>query len=208
MSGVFVYICGMRILNLQGIGALPVGFKGKINGKAFSIRVQYDAFGGVKAQLFSDDDGSIITTVQGNKGEIEPKGSSFGQWALIGTELNSKVGKYYDKDKDQIRKKAKEFIKNLHSEVVDFNKGKDTRIKKVQTVVIAPKPTVKKAPVKATAKKETVKAPAKKETKYSTKLDKMRSAEAPGKRAAGPNAKKPYYYEYRRNRTDKPGTKL
>ncbi len=48
----------------------------------------------------------------------------------------------------------------------------------------------------------------KKETKYSTKLDKMRSAEAPGKRAAGPNAKKPYYYEYRRNRTDKPGTKL
>lgn len=154
MSGVFVYICGMRILNLQGIGALPVGFKGKINGKAFSIRVQYDAFGGVKAQLFSDDDGSIITTVQGNKGEIEPKGSSFGQWALIGTELNSKVGKYYDKDKDQIRKKAKEFIKNLHSEVVDFNKGKDTRIKKVQTVVIAPKPTVKKAPVKAPAKKE------------------------------------------------------
>lgn len=208
ITGVFIYICGMRYLNLHGLGALPVGFKGKINGKAFSIRIQYDAFGGVKAQLFSDDDGSIITTIQGNKGEVESKGSAFGQWALIGTELNSKVGKYFDKDKDQIRKRAKEFIKQLYSEVVDFNKGKDTRIKKAQTVVIAPKPTVKKAPVKVITKKEIVKTAAKKETKFSTKLDKMRSAEAPGKRKAGPNAKKPYYYEYRRNRTDKPGTKL
>jgi hypothetical protein len=50
--------------------------------------------------------------------------------------------------------------------------------------------------------------PAKKETKYSVKLDKMRTAKAPGKRKAGPNAEKPYYYENRRNRTDKPGTKL
>jgi hypothetical protein len=51
-------------------------------------------------------------------------------------------------------------------------------------------------------------APVKKQTKYNTKLDKLRQAEAPGKRKAGKDAKKPYYYEYRRNRTDKPGTKL
>jgi len=50
--------------------------------------------------------------------------------------------------------------------------------------------------------------PAKKEVKYSAKLDKLRQAEAPGKRKAGKDAKKPYYYEYRKNRTDKPGTKL
>lgn len=206
----------MKILNLKGIGALPVGFKGKINGKPFSIRVQYDAFGGVKAQIFSDSDGSIVTSIQGNRGETDSKGAAFGQWALIGTDLGAAVGKYYEKSKDDIRKRAKAFVKQLHSEVVDFNKGKDTRIKKVSTVVIAPKPVIKKPAPKPTAKKATPKPAAKKAVVSKAKQtggsnlkrDRELSAMNPGKRASGPGAKRAFYYEYRRNRTDQPGKKI
>lgn len=35
--------------------------------------------------------------------------------------------------------------------------------------------------------------------------DKARKAKAPGKRKAGKTAQRKYYYEYRKNRTDKPG---
>jgi hypothetical protein len=203
----------MKILNLKGIGALPVGFKGKINGKSFSIRVQYDAFGGVKAQIFDDEEGSIITIIQGNKGESDLKGIVFGEWAIKGTELAKKVGTYFAKDKADIRKRAKAFIKQLFTEVEDFNKGKDTRIKKVQTVVIAPKPAIKKtaapkpAPKKAAPKitvKKTVTAKTKSE-KRSLEADKKRKAMPPGKRTATGGG---VYYEYRRNRTDKPGSKI
>jgi hypothetical protein len=200
----------MRILNLNGIGALPVGFKGKINGKSFSIRVQYDAFGGVKAQIFDESGtGGIITSIMGAKGETESKGADFGQWALAGTELSSKVGKYYDKEKDDIRKRAKAFVKQLSGEVSDYNKGKDTRIKKVKTVVIAPAPkiTVKKEIVKI-APKPVAKNKVTSSEKKNIDLDKKRSALPPGKRPAGPDAKRKFYFESRRNRSDKPGTKL
>ena len=203
----------MKILNLKGIGALPVGFKGKINGKSFSIRVQYDAFGGVKAQIFDDIEGSIVTTIQGNKGEAKGKGESFGQWAISGTELSKLFGKSFDKDRSDIKKRALLFVTQLSSEVEDFNKGKDTRIKKVQTVVIAPKPAIKKtatpkpAPKKAAPKitvKKTVTAKTKSE-KRSLEADKKRKAMPPGKRTATGGG---VYYEYRRNRTDKPGSKI
>jgi len=37
------------------------------------------------------------------------------------------------------------------------------------------------------------------------KRDQQRKAKKPGKRKSGPGAQRPYYYEYRKNRTDKPG---
>lgn len=37
------------------------------------------------------------------------------------------------------------------------------------------------------------------------KRDEQRKAKKPGKRKSGPGAQRPYYYEYRKNRTDKPG---
>jgi hypothetical protein len=200
----------MKILNLNGIGALPVGFKGKINGKAFSIRVQYDAFGGVKAQIFDETgSGGIVTTIMGVRGESDSKGGSFGQWALQGTELGSKVGKVWDRDKEDIRKRAKAFVKQLSGEVIDYNKGKDTRIKKVKTVTIAPAPkiTVKKSTTKP-APKPVAKKKITSSEKKNIALDKKRSALPPGKRPAGPDAKRKFYFESRRNRSDKPGTKL
>lgn len=44
--------------------------------------------------------------------------------------------------------------------------------------------------------------------KKNIELDKKRSALPPGKRPAGPDAKRKFYFESRRNRSDKPGTKL
>jgi len=38
-----------------------------------------------------------------------------------------------------------------------------------------------------------------------TKRDKQRKAKSPGKRKAGKKAQRKFYYEYRKNRTDKPG---
>jgi len=38
-----------------------------------------------------------------------------------------------------------------------------------------------------------------------TKRDKQRKAKPPGKRKAGKKAQKKFYYEYRKNRSDKPG---
>jgi hypothetical protein len=38
------------------------------------------------------------------------------------------------------------------------------------------------------------------------KRDEQRKAKKPGKRKSGPGAQRPYYYEYRKNRTDKPGS--
>jgi hypothetical protein len=79
--------------------------------------------------------------------------------------------------------------------------------------VIAPKPAIKKtaapkpAPQKAAPKitvKKTVTAKTKSE-KRSLEADKKRKAMPPGKRIATGGG---VYYEYRRNRTDKPGSKI
>lgn len=68
------------------------------------------------------------------------------------------------------------------------------REKTEKNVRIAPKPVVKK---KVTSSE-----------KKNIALDKKRSALPPGKRTAGPDAKRKFYFESRRNRSDKPGTKL
>jgi hypothetical protein len=61
-------------------------------------------------------------------------------------------------------------------------------------VRIVPKPVAKK---KVTSSE-----------KKNIALDKKRSALPPGKRPAGEDAKRKFYFESRRNRSDKPGTKL
>ena len=69
-----------------------------------------------------------------------------------------------------------------------------SREKTEKIVRIAPKPVAKK---KVTSSE-----------KKNIALDKKRSALPPGKRPAGPDAKRKFYFESRRNRSDKPGTKL
>jgi len=206
----------MKILNLNGIGALPVGFKGKIYGYPFKILVQFDAFGGVKAQIYEDDNkGSLIAEVTGRKGEVETEGSGFATWAYLRYKKDNKESYVFTTDTDaakkqrdtllkDARKKADALIKNLHKEVIDFNKGKDTRVKKAKSIVLAPVPKLKTV----TAPKPVAKKKVTSSEKKNIALDKKRSALPPGKRPAGPDAKRKFYFESRRNRSDKPGTKL
>jgi len=153
------------------IGALPVGLKGKIYGQPFKVLIQYDAFGGVKAQIYEDEQGGgMITEVTGRKGEVKSKAEALSSWAIsraISQGLVSKGGEAkvkridnfiyperkwktseatieVEKLKKDIYKRSEAFIKNLHQEVVDFNKGKDTKTVKAGPVNIGPKKTVKK----------------------------------------------------------------
>lgn len=141
------------------IGALPVGLKGKLYGQPFKVLVQYDAFGGVRTQVYEDDDrGGLIFELTGRTGETEPQASGFGTWALLRAKKENKdnypwntntdwAKKEQDKIERDIRKRALEFVKNLHKETKDFNSGKDTKTTKVkEKVMLAPKKT--KAPAK------------------------------------------------------------
>ncbi len=163
--------------NYSRIGALPVGLRGKIYGQPFKVLVQYDAFGGVRAQVYEDSgDGGLITEVTGRRGEVNGKAEALTSWAIsrarkegLITEggkatlkkqvyefdrvKNKSVRKIvenkvdFEKVKADVLKRSKAFIKNLHQEVVDFNKGKDTKTRKVKKpVTIGPKKTARKKP--------------------------------------------------------------
>jgi alpha-N-acetylglucosamine transferase len=163
------------------IGALPVGLKGKIYGQPFKVLIQYDAFGGVKAQIYEDEQGGgMITEVTGRKGEIPGKTDALTDWALNRAIAEGRVSsggrakvKVVDfrlskedrfqettidvqKLKTDIKRRAKLFITDLHKEVVDFNKGKDTKTVKAGPVNIGPKKTTKKKPSTANARYKTI----------------------------------------------------
>lgn len=171
----------------KGIGALPVGLKGKLYGQPFKVVIQYDAFGGVRAQIIEDEPGGgMITEVSGRAGEVAAKAGAFSDWAFNryrkdqGESYNNAsdyARKSRENDKRDISKRSESFVKNLFQEVKDFNAGKDTKTKKAAPVTIAPKkaPAAKKpaaartvtktVPVKAycvKSHKRTIKVPAKK----------------------------------------------
>ena len=150
----------------KGIGALPVGLKGKLYGQPFKVVIQYDAFGGVRAQIIEDEPGGgMITEVSGRAGEVDGKSAAFADWAIaraiksgdikegraktrytVGYRENREVRETTEQQEKvilDIKKRSKLFIKDLYNEVKDFNAGKDTKTKKAAPVTIAPK----KAPV-------------------------------------------------------------
>ena len=153
----------------KGIGALPVGLKGKLYGQPFKVVIQYDAFGGVRAQIIEDEPGGgMITEVAGRAGEVDGKAAAFADWAIaraiksgdikegraktrytVGYRENREVRETTEQQEKviaDIKKRSKLFIKDLHNEVKDFNSGKDSKTKKAAPVTIAPKkaPAAKK----------------------------------------------------------------
>jgi hypothetical protein len=168
----------------KGIGALPVGLKGKLYGQPFKVVIQYDAFGGVRAQIIEDEPGGgMITEVAGRAGEVDNKAEAFASWAIsrarkegLITEgkakkkvlinrfrSNEKITEILDEEDKviaDIKKRSKLFIKDLYNEVKDFNSGKDTKTKKAAPVTIAPKKAVapKKPVVRTVTKTVPVKA--------------------------------------------------
>jgi hypothetical protein len=145
------------------IGALPVGLKGKLYGQPFKVLVQYDAFGGVRTQIFEDETGGgMITEIRGDKSEKKNKGKAFADWAYSRYAKQNadnfpfkSADSYSIKERDSIRKDMEKrgdaFISNLVDETIKFNKG--------DSKVSTSKKKVSLGPTKAPARK----APAKKE---------------------------------------------
>jgi len=106
---------------IKGIGALPIDFKGKIGGKEFVIKVQYKLDGSVGAQVWSGKD--IIIELEGRSGEVEKKTQTFLDWAV---EKN---------EQDLYKKKMLDFFKQVHKEVVDYNKKQGVKMKAEPKVV-------------------------------------------------------------------------
>lgn len=155
---------------LGSIGALPVGLKGKLYGQPFKILVQYDAFGGVRTQIYeNEDNGSLITEIRGDISEKKSKGDALSNWAYSRykndmqnsypfNNASDRAIKERDSIKKDLKKKSQELIKNLVDETISFNKGKDTKTYKAKkTVNITPKKSiVKKAKPVAKAQFKTV----------------------------------------------------
>lgn len=158
-----MYIGSTNFRRNRFIGALPVGLKGKLFGQPFKVLVQYDAFGGVRTQIFEDETGGgLITEVRGDKSEKKTKGKAFADWAYSRYSKENKdsypfnsAGERSSKDRDDLRKDMEKrgdaFISNIVDETIKFNKGDS----KVSTA----KKKVSLGPTKAPARK----APAKKE---------------------------------------------
>ena len=157
----------------KGMGALPVGLKGKLYGQPFKVVIQYDAFGGVRAQIIEDEPGGgMITEIAGRTGEVDGKADAFANWAIsrarkeglitegraktkytVGYREKREVRETTDSEEKvtaDIKRRSKLFIKDLYNEVKDFNSGKDTKTKKAGPVNVAPKKAA--APKKAVAR--------------------------------------------------------
>ena len=118
---------------IKGIGALPIDFKGKIGGKEFVIKVQYKLDGSVGAQVWSGKD--IIIELEGRSGEVEKKTQTFLDWAVE------------KKEQDLYKKKMLDFFKQVHKEVVDYNKKQGVK-KKAEPKVVDMGPEKYKGPKK------------------------------------------------------------
>jgi len=142
---------------LGSIGALPVGLKGKLYNQPFKVLVQYDAFGGVRTQLYeNEDNGSLITEIKGEISEKKSKGDTLANWAYSRYSNENKdkfpfnsAADYAIKERDSIKrdlqKRSQALIKNLVDETIDFNKGKDTKtFKPKKDVNIVPKKSIVK----------------------------------------------------------------
>jgi len=142
------------------LGALPIGFKGKLFDIDFKIVNQYDIYGDVSAIMEDTKNGNTITVFDG-KGFAKDKAECIVNYInKISKENYTKVNSFYSK--------MLKFATNMQNEVKAFNAGKKKTIKKTPLIVAIPKSTVKKSASKKDArKKETPKKSAtKKHLKY------------------------------------------
>ncbi len=143
------------------VGALPVGFTGKILGVPFEVSNQYNIDGTVTAQIVIE--GKIIAELNGRPNDVQV---GFNNW-LKAIKQKSLPPSWYrdqtksgydvlqDKEKKEIDKKITSFLQQLNKEVRDFNSGKDTKTKKAKSVNISPKKS--RAPKKSGSLKDDIK---------------------------------------------------
>lgn len=177
------------------LGALPIGFSGKIYDISFKIINQYDIYGDVSAIMEDSNNGSIIVVFNG-KGTPKDKAEAILNY--INKNTNFEGG---NKDNKSLYSRMLKFATNMQKEVKDFNAGKKKTIKKSPLVILKPKKVAKKAALKKATTKKTTKNKTIKQTGYSNiAYDKRLQANKPGKRIS---KKGNVYYENRENRSDK-----
>ena len=125
------------------LGALPIGFKGKIWGVPFKIVNQYDIYNDVSAIMEDTDTGSIIVVFDG-------KGSANDKAEKIVSYVSSYL-KVDEADKKMIKSRMLKFATQMQKEVKEYNAGKKKTIKK--SPISIPMPKLKSKVVKKAAKK-------------------------------------------------------
>jgi hypothetical protein len=133
----------------QKVGALPIGFTGKIVGVPFKVVNQFDIYGEVNAIVENTDTGKKIIVIDGKASTKDLAEKFF-------THIKMNV----DYEKNEIPKdtfaRISKFVIGLNKEVKDYNAGKKQTIKKQPLIIAAKKiTTVKKSP--STKKSKVVK---------------------------------------------------
>lgn len=172
---------------VKKVGALPVGFEGKIFETTFKIINQFDIFNNVQSIVEDKKNGSTITVFDG-KGNAADKAKQFANYVENYAYPDSRLN---ERDYKALYGKILKFCQNMQNEVKEYNKGSKKTIKKQPLNIPSP------AKKKAATKKNVVK----KQNGLSNKqYDQRYQAKKPGKRLS---AKGNTYYEYRENRSDK-----
>jgi hypothetical protein len=171
-----------------GIKALPINFKGKFLGFAFSILNQFDIYGKVAAEFYSISEDRFLFALDGS-GSVESAINN-----LYGKVVGSLNYNLDDRDTKNLKKDISKFLKQVNSEVKNYNStNKNILVKKE---VIIKKPVKLMIHRKKTAKKKVYKQANSSNIIY----DKRLQAKKPGKRKSAAGN---IYYENRENRSDK-----
>lgn len=170
--------------NVKKVGALPVGFEGKVFETTFKIINQFDIFNNVQSIVEDKKNGSTITVFDG-KGNAADNAKQFSNYVENYAYPDSRLS---ESDYKALYGKTLKFSQNMQNEVKAYNKGSKETIKKQPLSIPLPgKKAILKTPVKQTGASNKAK-------------DQKLQALPPGKRKS---ASGKTYYEYRANRSDK-----
>jgi hypothetical protein len=123
------------------IGALPIGFTGKILGVPFKVVNQFDIYGEVNAIVENTETGKKIIVIDGKTSTKDLADKFFAH-----IKMNVDYQNINDIPKDTLQRISK-FVINLSKEVKDYNAGKKQTIKKQPLVIVAEKKPVAKMKV-------------------------------------------------------------
>lgn len=116
----------IRVIN--GVGALPVGFKGSVLGINFKVINQFDIYNNVAAIIEDIKNGSTITIIDGI-GNYKNKADQFENYIKNQT-TESKNN--FPKD---LKSRIDKFVNNLNTEVKKYNSGKKLTTKKKPLII-------------------------------------------------------------------------
>lgn len=131
-----------------GIRALPVNFKGKFLGFAFSILNQFDIYGKVASEFYATAEDRFLFSLNGNADSVK-----IGIENLYGKVLGATKQLMDDRDRNNLKKDISKFLKQVNSEVKNYNE-KNISEKKVIHKTVTPKKNNEMAHRKKTERKK------------------------------------------------------